>query len=381
VIDRVLRWLVVGVLGLFALTACGPELAMPAVTAGSPPTAGVALTVPTVVPTATATLTATAAPPSTVQATPPPPAARIRLTPTSTRDTRPDPSQHTIAVLGPPPSIATMPPTTPTIVPSGSPTAVPTPGLGCASTLQACIAALAAEYEASGIAGVVVTEGGNTPVVAVNADRVFATASLYKVFVLWGVQRAIADGDLSDDTLLTFTEDDDDSEDDGYLPWSYGDQVSVAEARELMITVSNNSAAWLLARTIEWGEIDQLLHDNGFPHSLTVEGESTPREIASFFDGIITHSLDSHLRASDYATMVTLLRGQLINSYLSPGFPASADFAHKTGNLPGVVNDAGILFLPDGRVVTIAVMTEGDEGASLALMYDVAAAVWAYFER
>ena len=79
--------------------------------------------------------------------------------------------------------------------------------------------------------------------------------------------------------------------------------------------------------------------------------------------------------------LLQLLRGQLINSYLSPGFPPGADFAHKTGNLPGIINDAGLLFLPDGRVVTIAAMTEGDEEASFALLYEVAAAVWAYYDR
>ena len=37
--------------------------------------------------------------------------------------------------------------------------------------------------------------------------------------------------------------------------------------------------------------------------------------------------------------------------------------------------------LKDGRVVTIAAMTEGDEEASFALLYEVAAAVWAYYDR
>ena len=42
---------------------------------------------------------------------------------------------------------------------------------------------------------------------------------------------------------------DDDSEEDGYLHWAYGDQISVADLREVMITTSNNSATWMLARS------------------------------------------------------------------------------------------------------------------------------------
>lgn len=372
---RAFRVILVGLLGLFALTACGLAPAMPAVTAGSPPTVGIPLAIPTATPTPTAVSIVT------LRATTAPPALRAPIAPTPTRDSRPDPSQHTIAVLGPPPSIATMPPVTPTVSSGTSPVPIEPPVFSCAPTLQACIAALVAGYEAFGVAGVVVTEVGGDPVAAVHGDDTFSTASLYKLFVLWGVQRAIADGDLDDTTLLTFTEEDDDSEDDGYLPWSYGDQVTVAEARELMIAASNNSASWLLARTIGWGEIDRLIEANGFPNSATVEGVSTPTEIAAFFDGIVTRTLDPHLRAADYATMLQLLRGQLINSYLSPGFPPGADFAHKTGNLPGIINDAGILFLPDGRTVTIVAMTEGDEEASFALLYEVAAAVWAYYDR
>jgi beta-lactamase class A len=359
---------------LIALTSCGVG---PSLLAATPETLITAVaTIPGTTVTVAGAIGPTPTAPSSgstaaTAASSPTQVARVA---TPSRNTSPEPSQHTIAVLGPPPVIATRP-ATPTIG-SGAPS---TPD--CGPNLQVCLATLVGGYEASSVAGVVITEGDGVPVAALNADREFATASLYKLFVLWGVQRAIADGDLDDDTLLTFTAEDDNSEDDGYLPWAIGDQVSVAEARELMITVSNNSAAWLLARTVGWGEIDRLLHTNGFPESLTVEGVSTPREIAAYFDGILTGTLDPRLRAADYEMMLDLLLGQLINSYLSPGFPSNASFAHKTGNLPGVVNDAGILFLPDGRTVTIAVLTEGNEGASLALLEEIAATVWEFYGR
>ncbi len=242
------------------------------------------------------------------------------------------------------------------------------------------IQALLADYSADGVgvAGVVIAADG-AEAVALHGDRVFATASLYKLFVLWGVQRAIADGDLAGNTLLTFLPEDDDSAEDGDLPWAYGEQISVAELRQVMITTSNNSATWILARTVGWWQIDQLLQANGFHQSRTADGVSTPREIARFFDGLLNQTLDPRLRSGDYATMLDLLLAQEVNSYLSPGFPPSAVFAHKTGNLPGIINDAGILYLPDGRTVTIVVMAEGDEAASFELLREIAAAVWAYY--
>lgn len=368
-VGRALRLFLVGVAGLVALASCGVG---PSLLAASPETLKTAVVAPSGSPVAAGGRTGatrTAAPANASS-------TRVARLATPTRNTDPEPSQHTVAVLGPPPVIATRPPATPATSPPPTPTKPPP---DCGPTLEVCLAALVGDYEASGLAGVVVTEGDGVPVAALHADRPFATASLYKLFVLWGVQRAIVAGELDDDTLLTFTAEDDNSEDDGYLPWAIGDRVSVAEARELMITVSNNSAAWLLARTVGWEAIDELLHANGFPESRTVEGVSTPREIAAYFDGILTGTLDPQLRPADYDLMLDLLRGQLINVYLSPGFPADAVFAHKTGNLPGVVNDAGILFLPGGRTVTIAVLTEGDEAASFALLEEIAATVWEFY--
>lgn len=283
----------------------------------------------------------------------------------------------------------TAPPApTPTVAATATPTPTPVPTVRAransqtAEELRLGIEALVAGYAAagSGVAGVVVAERGGATIAAVEADRVFATASLYKLFILWGVQRAIAAGDLADDTPLTFCPADDDSKEDGSVPWDYGERVTVAELREAMITASHNSAAWLLARTVGWDAVDQLLASRGFANSRAAGGVSTPREIARLLDGIERRTLDPRLRPADYAAMLALLRAQRINGYLSPGFPPQAIFAHKTGNLPGVLNDAGLL-LPDGRAITIAVMTEGDEAASLALMREVAALVWAYYGR
>jgi hypothetical protein len=74
--------------------------------------------------------------------------------------------------------------------------------------------------------------------------------------------------------------------------------------------------------------------------------------------------------------MLDLFKAQEINDLLSPGFPPDAVFAHKTGNLDAVTNDAGVLLLPNNRCVYVTVLTTGDPGASAALMQDIARLVW-----
>jgi beta-lactamase class A len=244
--------------------------------------------------------------------------------------------------------------------------------------LGPAVATLVTDYEDAGLhtVGVFVTTDCDEPLAAFNADVVLPTASLYKLFVLWQVQREIAAGHLDDDTALVLSAENDDSAEDGYRLGEYGQAITVAEARTLMITRSNNTAAWMLAQAVGWGAIDRMLIANDFAHSRAAEGVSTPREIARFFDGLLDHTLDPRLSAADYALMLDLLKGQEVNYLLSAGLPSGTVFAHKTGNLPGVLNDAGIVYLPDGRTITLAVLTTGDEGAGQALMHDLAALVW-----
>ena len=234
---------------------------------------------------------------------------------------------------------------------------------------------LVARYEAEGVtaAGVVAREAGGALLAQANPDQVFPAASLYKLFVLWKVQAEIGAGRLRDDSELVLEPEDYDAEDDEAPFAPPGSVVTVAEARRLMVTQSNNTAAWLLARTVGWEAIEALLRARGFARS-TVVGEqlTSAREVTAFFEGVVDRTLDPALGPAEYAMMLDLLKAQELATPLAPELPAGAVFAHKTGSLPGVANDAGALLLPDGRVVYLTVLAEGDEAASAALMGEVA---------
>lgn len=369
------------------VTATASDAPVAAVLAPVMPVLEYTPTVPaTLVPSPTASaqppIAAAVLPPTPVMPTEPP---TPEPTPTAVAvEPRPDPSPSASPTPEPPSPVAEETPVPePTAVPDPSPTPTPLPPRPSPSIggdLGPTVAALISGYEDVGlaVAGVLVTVDCGEPLVAFNADVVLPTASLYKLFVLWQVQREIGAGRLSDDTVLLLTPENDDSEDDGYQLGEYGEGITVAEARELMIARSNNTAAWVLAQTVGWGAIDELLMANGFDSSRAAEGVTTPREIARFFDSLLTQTLDPKLGAADYALMLDLLARQEVNYLLSTGLPSDVPFAHKTGSLPGITNDAGIVTLPDGRTLTIVALLTGDEGASQALMYDLAVLVWAY---
>ncbi len=250
---------------------------------------------------------------------------------------------------------------------------------GLAQTLGPAVDQIIAQYQLQGITdvGLVIEDGRAEDTIERNADSDFAAGSLYKLFLLWRTQVEIRQNKLFDDTELMLTAQNDDSEEDGYSIGAYGDTVSVADLRRLMITASNNTAAQVLGQYFGWGTVDQLIRANGFTATVIAgQARTTPREVTRFFDAIVNQTLDPLLTPDDYALMLELLKEQQVNTKLSTGLPDGTVFAHKTGDVPGAHHDAGVIFLPDGRTVTITVMTAGDYDASVQLQHDLAALLW-----
>jgi beta-lactamase class A len=252
-------------------------------------------------------------------------------------------------------------------------------GTGLAQLLGPAVDQLIAQYQSRGITsvGLVIEDGQDADTIERNADGDFAAGSLYKLFLLWRTQVEIRQNKLFDDTQLMLTAQNDDAEEDGYSLGAYGDTVSVADLRRLMITASNNTAALVLGQYFGWGTVDQLLRAHGFTATVVSgQAHTTPREVTRFFDGLINRTLDPLLTPDDYTLMLDLLKDQEVNTKLSTGLPDGTVFAHKTGDVPGAHNDAGVIFLPNGRAVTIAVLTAGDYDASVQLQHDLAALLW-----
>ena len=258
-------------------------------------------------------------------------------------------------------------------------TAVSPRGAGLARTLGPAVDQLIVQYQVRGITGVglIIEDGKDADTIERDADSNFAAGSLYKLFLLWRTQVEIRQNKLFDDSQLMLTAQNDDAEEDGYSLGAYGDTVSVADLRRLMITASNNTAALVLGQYFGWGTVDQLLRAHGFTATVVSgQAHTTPREVTRFFDGLVNRTLDPLLMPDDYTLMLDLLKDQEVNTKLSTGLPDGTVFAHKTGDVPGAHNDAGVIFLPDGRAVTITVLTAGDYDASIQLQHDLAALLW-----
>jgi beta-lactamase class A len=214
----------------------------------------------------------------------------------------------------------------------------------------------------------------------------YEAASLYKLWVMAEVYEQIKNGMLSDDDVL--------SEDVAVLNEKFQIPsesaelkdgkitLSVHDALEKMINISDNYAALLLTEKIRLPTISLFLKDNGFSQSsIGEDGKlpmTTPHDIALFFEKLY----NGQLIDPDYSNkMISLLEEQKLNDKIPKYLPDAIAVAHKTGELDAYTHDAGIVYA-NGYDYIIVVLSKSDNPELAAIrIANVSEAVYNYFER
>jgi beta-lactamase class A len=164
-----------------------------------------------------------------------------------------------------------------------------------------------------------------------------------------------------------------------------GTVLSAQALMELSITRSNNEAtdallsavggpssvnAWLARAGIAGQHLDHtmatLVRDDGRIDPATVIDQrtaSTPRAMVSLLGAIDRGgALSPQSRAVLLDTMTRTVTG---SKRIKAGLPEGVLFAHKTGTLRNVTDDVGIIRLPDGRHLALAIFVAGPDGHSV----------------
>lgn len=211
----------------------------------------------------------------------------------------------------------------------------------------------------TGTYGVAIADLTTNRVAYVNPGRTFSAASTYKLLVMYRVHQLLAEGQLSLGEPIEID----------------GSPSTVGEALNQMITVSSNEAAFALVDRIGgWGSVVAAAQEVGMAGTYA-DGElfwTTPADMLAFFDALAGGRLVS---AEMSNRMIDLLAAQGINDRLPAGLPGGVAVAHKTGELPGVRNDVGIVFTPSGRYV-ICVLGEGDEVEATNVIAGISSLAW-----
>jgi beta-lactamase class A len=203
-----------------------------------------------------------------------------------------------------------------------------------------------------------------TPLFTHDPDEQVIAASLYKLGVLAEAERRVDAGELHYGDVITIEPDDITS--DGSFEGA-GTQLTLDEALEAMITISDNGSALALWRIFGGANIDATLEKAGIQNfhvafDDTEDNWATPHAIGTFFTLLAKRQLIS-AAASD--RMLARLERQQINDRLPAQLPSDVVIAHKTGNLSGVMHDAGVIFTKTGpRVVVAMTWDSPDEDAA-----------------
>jgi beta-lactamase class A len=233
--------------------------------------------------------------------------------------------------------------------------------------LQALVNTFAQKYP--GQVSVVVTDLRDEATAAANADNVTVSASLYKIFVAWGIYQKIDAGALTVQS-----------------PTNTG--LTVGQCLHAMITVSDNDCGYALGKMAGWGSLDNSLTNLGLTHTKTnnynAAGDligdktTTAHDVALFMAKLYKGSL---LSAKSSDAFLTLLKEDKLNSWLPSGLPKGTTIAHKTGALYDLVHDAGIIY--SGNVeYLLVVMTHGWQdpvGQPPTAFADISGKMWQFF--
>ena len=214
------------------------------------------------------------------------------------------------------------------------------------------------------------------PLYAHDADEPVITASLYKLAVLAEAERRVDAGQLQYGDVITI--EDEDITEDGSFELA-GTELTIDEALEAMVTISDNGAALALWHVLGAENINATLRSAGIGdfHVFESWGEddniATPRAVGTMFTLLAKRQLIS-AAASD--RMLARLERQQINDRLPASLPDGVVVAHKTGNLPGLTHDAGIIFTPSGPRVVVAMTWDADDADAYTFIADVGSIVY-----
>jgi beta-lactamase class A len=227
-----------------------------------------------------------------------------------------------------------------------------------------------------------------TPTVDLRSDAIYSSASIIKLPILWTFFEQVDRGTLNPAERWRLAESDR-VDGSGVLKLlQAGADLTLLDLATLMIVVSDNSATNVLIDRLGLATVQEATDRLGLAGTRLgrkmydfearergLDNVATPSDIARLLyrfyraDGLSVASADCARR---------ILGGQQLNAGLPARLPYDSVW-HKTGNLPGLLHDAGWIDHERGAAIVVAfsdqLANDGDGAAALAA---VGEEVWAW---
>ena len=230
--------------------------------------------------------------------------------------------------------------------------------------LESSIGAI--DQNLDGVLGLVVTDLTTNQTYARHADDLFPTASSIKIAVLAELYHQAQSGKLKLTDLYTVQTADlvpDSDIMNGLTPGLT--QLTLRDLATMMVAVSDNAATNVLIDRVGMDNVNATLDSLGLTHtrlrrkmmdlkaaSEGRENVATPREMAALLTLLYRGKLLNPAMTDDFFKMLSTNK----SSPLRRDLPEGLKIADKHGELEGVRNDSGLVFL-ENRPYVISVMT------------------------
>jgi len=244
-----------------------------------------------------------------------------------------------------------------------------------------------------GVMGVAIVDFKTGQSCSLHADQLFPTASSIKIALVLALYRQAQEGKLSLTDLYTVNSSDlvADSVIMGNLTPGVT-RVTLRDLATMVMAVSDNSAANVLMDRVGMSSVNALMDALGLPHTrlrrkmmdlkAAAEGRenvSTPSEMLSMVRAVYEGKVLNPKLTEDFFQVFSIPKP---DSFLPRHLPDDLRIASKHGQLEGVRNDCGMVFVP-GRPYGICVMEsylrrerDGEEAISA-----ISLAAWEMFDR
>jgi beta-lactamase class A len=204
--------------------------------------------------------------------------------------------------------------------------------------------------------GIVVKDLSTGQSVRLNDNFPFQAASLYKLTVMYEVfkQRDLDMFSLSEEMTIG---PDDVAMDLGSLPWPVGTRITIGTALDRMVTISDNSGAYMLAKKVGTPRINEDMLSLGLMNTHIRGGDlqTSAADMARLLEII---ARGEALSPETSAEMVHLMARQQVRDRIPVMLPPEATIANKTGNWEAAAHDVAIVYGPRSTFV-IALLSDG----------------------
>lgn len=227
-----------------------------------------------------------------------------------------------------------------------------------------------------GDCGVIIKNENTGEYFGYNEEVVFPSASIIKLSILLELFKRIEKGEINLEDRIVVKDEDKVGGFGVLKDLDSNLNVTIKDLATLMIILSDNVATNILIDTLGMDSINNTVKELGMKDTVLgrkmMDGEAkkmgrdnytSPKDTLMILECYLNSSDVLKLSSNTQNVILDILKKQQCNNKLPLLMPKEITFGHKTGDLPGVEHDAGILFSKVGNIIIVVLTKELKDNA------------------